>query len=300
MDREQINLIVQGQSERNILEKSKATYLSKCKVMTRILNNTADDIRRQALVLDAHGKPLCHSGKAKDVFKLQLPMDVDIAKILFALISVDDSLPKKRKRVEVNIIPENIPNDNNPIEPVDPLDIGKNRVTVTAQTYQNYKSALIWWHEFHCPAFDKVGVIWPRDCDSAIGTAIASYKREVGEKKRKGIMRQQEGKNKYNLFGYITICKHFMKMRPVSKKYTWSEGMFAGLFTKLSVNTIGRSDNIDDVLLTNIGWQNDALTIRFGTTKADQTGDKTSDIKRIYANPFKPEIVWQIQVIQCQ
>ncbi len=28
------------------------------------------------------------------------------------------------------------------------LDIGKNKVTVTAQTYQNYKSALKWLHEF--------------------------------------------------------------------------------------------------------------------------------------------------------
>jgi hypothetical protein len=71
---------VQGQSERNIVDKSKGTYLSKCKVMTKILNSTDEDIRRQALVLDGNGNPLYHRGKAKEVLKLQLPMEEDIAK----------------------------------------------------------------------------------------------------------------------------------------------------------------------------------------------------------------------------
>ena len=62
-----------------------------------------------------------------------------------------------------------------------------------------------------------------------------------------------------------------------------------GRFTKLSVNTIGRSDNIDDILIQNINWVNDAMTIAFGTTKADQTGTRTSNTKRLYANPFTPE-----------
>ncbi len=37
MNREQLNQVIQGQSERIILEKSKKTYLSKCKVMTQLL-----------------------------------------------------------------------------------------------------------------------------------------------------------------------------------------------------------------------------------------------------------------------
>ena len=66
--------------------------------------------------------------------------------------------------------------------------------------------------------------------------------------------------------------------------------MFAGLFTKFSVNSIGRSDNNDDLLFTHIDWVNDALTLRFGTTKYDQEGDTTSEIKRMFANPFQPAI----------
>ena len=37
-------------------------------------------------------------------------------------------------------------------------------------------------------------------------------------------------------------------------------------------------------------WINDALTLHFYTTKADQTGKSTSKMKRLYANPFSPEI----------
>jgi hypothetical protein len=112
----------------------------------------------------------------------------------------------------------------------------------------------------------------------------------VGHKKRKGIMKFKEGKSPFNLFGYITISKHFMSMKPDSRKKTWFEGMFADLFTKLSVNTIGRSDNIDDLILKNMDWENDALTIRFCTTKTDQAGETTSEVKRLFANPFKPEV----------
>jgi hypothetical protein len=60
-------------------------------------------------------------------------------------------------------------------------------------------------------------------------------------------------------------------MKPDSRKKTWFEGMFADLFTKLSVNTIGRSDNIDDLILKNMDWENDALTIRFCTTKTNRS-----------------------------
>jgi hypothetical protein len=50
----------------------------------------------------------------------------------------------------------------------------------------------------------------------------------------------------------------------VGHQFGWMEGVFAQLFTKLSVNTIGRSDNIDDLLVQNV-----ALTIVFSNTKSD-------------------------------
>jgi len=79
-------------------------------------------------------------------------------------------------------------------------------------------------------------------------------------------------------------------MRPVGHQFGWMEGIFAQLFTKLSVNTIGRSDNIKDLLGKNIGWGNDSLRLFFGNSKSDIEGEATSEIKQLYANPFFPQI----------
>ena len=43
-------------------------------------------------------------------------------------------------------------------------------------------------------------------------------------------------------------------------------------------------------MLQNVDWENDALTIVFGNTKSDIEGESTADKKRLYANPFLPEI----------
>ncbi len=299
--------VAQGQAERNILDKSKKGYLGKMRVMTGLLNKLEN--RATFLVFDEENNPVYYTGSADKIIKMVLPMEKNIGQLLFAMLSIDDTLPKKRKAaVEVIDLadgdapppvtaPPIIINDNNnrrrrnnsnrDEQTVDDaLNPGKDKVTVTAQTYQNYKSALKWWHEFDCPIMDKIGVPWPAEVDNAIKKAIASYKRDVGDKKRRGVMRKKEGKSPYNLNGYKTICKHFMKMKPQKNATTWNEGMFASLFTKLSVNTIGRSDNIDDLLFTHIDWENDALVLRFSTTKSDQAGETTSEKKRLYSNPY--------------
>ena len=111
-------------------------------------------------------------------------------------------------------------------------------------------------------------------------------------------MVNKEGKFAYNATGYTALCQYFDSRIPAHRpdkcrgtfKGTWGEGMFASLFTKLSVATIGRSDNIDDCLLSSLGWEDDSLTISFSTTKSDQAGVRTSEKKRIYANPYKPDV----------
>ena len=60
-----------------------------------------------------------------------------------------------------------------------------------------------------------------------------------------------------------------MQKVPHGQSESWFEGLFASLFMKLSVNTIGRSDNVDDLLLRSMDWINDALTLHFHTTKAE-------------------------------
>ena len=73
-----------------------------------------------------------HVGKAAKIFKLKLPMTAEVGQLLFAAISIDDSLPKSKRRVVVMMpIPET--------EILDPRNPTKDKVAVSAQTYQNYK-----------------------------------------------------------------------------------------------------------------------------------------------------------------
>ena len=89
--------IVQGQAEKNVKENTNGIYMSKCSVMTSMINKIPT-MQAQALELDADGNALMHSGKAKAIHKLKLPIDVATAKRLLTLISVDENLPKKKRR----------------------------------------------------------------------------------------------------------------------------------------------------------------------------------------------------------
>jgi hypothetical protein len=97
MNIDELKLICQGQAERNILEASMKTYLSKCKVMIDIL---ANNVNLKDMALESEdGNLIKHTGLASKLWKLKLPMSPDVAKYLFASISVDDTVtihcPKK-------------------------------------------------------------------------------------------------------------------------------------------------------------------------------------------------------------
>jgi len=311
---EVLEAIAEGQEQRTVLEDTRDIYISKCRVMTRILNelngvdSTGNDVRALALELDADGNAIEHIGAARGIYRLHLPMRPDTARRLFAAISVDTSLPKKKRRDDDNA--EAVPprvledlvdgegtglavviEDNRENDAVNDNDPGRNLLTVCAQTYQNYKSALKWWHIHHDPiSKGKFGYEWPAIVDDQINQQIKAYKRDVGMKKRRGVMQQKEGKSAFNLAGYIALCDYFNRMRPLGRQYGWMEGVFAQLFIKLSVNTIGRSDNINDLLMGNLDKENDSFTILFGNTKSDIEGESTSEKKRLFANHFQPKI----------
>ena len=151
--------------------------MSKCKVMGEKLLEI-EGIRELAIEWE-NGTPMRHSGQASKILKLKLPMTVDVARSLFALLSIDDTLPKrKRKRTdnveeveegegedeereEIEGIAEVAPSISIPslltpnaleansaalssTEVLAAVDPSKDLVTASAQTYQNYKSALKW------------------------------------------------------------------------------------------------------------------------------------------------------------
>ena len=296
--------VAHGQVLRTVKCNSMKQYLSKVKVMTDILNHSPE-LRNQSLECNEDGTAKKHTGMASNIFKLKLPVTVDTAKLLFAALSIDDSLPRaaKKRRLQQSHSEEPVdslePREDEIVEAVsetlndNELDMrnpGKDKVTVTGQSYQNYKSALKWWHCHEDFLLDKVGYLWPAAVDNSIKQAIASYKRDVGDKKRRGIMTSKEGKARYDVTGYFEICGYFNKLIANGNLGSEFEGLFGQLFTKLSVGTIGRSDNIDDLILSLMDWDNDALVIEFCTTKADQAGETTSEKKHLFANPFKPEI----------
>ena len=206
LNAEQLNAIAQGQEHRTVLEGSSKIYIAKCRVMTRILNELRGidaegiDVRAVALQLDAHGNAIEHTGDARGVYRLNLPITPPTAKLLFAAISVDTTLPKKRNRGHiVNAV------EDEDMEVIDGdlerLNPARDMHTVCAQTYQNYKSALKWWHKHEdIEGKGKMHYAWPEAVDEQIDQQIRSYKRDVGVKKRRGIMPQKEGKSAYNIY----------------------------------------------------------------------------------------------------
>ena len=98
MNREELLLIAEGQQQRTVVTNTMKQYISKCRVITKVINEIID-IREEALELNPEtGDPISHRGAAVGVLKMKFPISVDIAKILFAKLSVDDSLPRKRRQ----------------------------------------------------------------------------------------------------------------------------------------------------------------------------------------------------------
>ena len=75
--------VAHGQSQRTILDKSKASYMSKVKVMVDILDRSPD-VRVRSLITDTNGIAKFHIGEASKIKKLKLPMSAEVAQLLFA------------------------------------------------------------------------------------------------------------------------------------------------------------------------------------------------------------------------
>ena len=145
-------------------------------IITSMLNiNETPDIRMECLeTID--GVECRHTGAAKDIFVLKLPITKNIGELLFAQISVSGHHAKGHRGQTREVEIAAIEDDEN---------LGTNLIAVSSQTFQNYKSALRWWHEYSNVSMAKVGHAWPTAVNDAIMTAIASYKRVVAEKKGK-------------------------------------------------------------------------------------------------------------------
>jgi hypothetical protein len=273
-----------SQAQSSILPVSQQKYVCYVRKTTEIITKLGKEMQELCFVHNENGQIVWYKGQIANIRQLKMPISPDVIKLLFAAISKDGSLARSSRKTAGSD-----PSESSQ-QQADVLDFDADSsqiVTVAAQSYQNYKSGLKWFSTYDNQEWGENGSIWLPECDEVFKVACASYKRDVGAKKRDGIMKFESGKLAYDLNGYEALSIYFKSMKPDSKRYTFAEGMFCDLFTKLSVNSIGRSDNIDDVQFKYITWMGDAWAVKFGTTKADQEGE-ACEWKRMYCNIFKP------------
>lgn len=295
MDTAALQAISRGQKRRSVAPETAVAYVARMSTLSKVI------LKNPGLVgLLESDPPTYHIGQARKIVRMKFPIDCADAENLFAAISVDGSLPMKTRRTPEVLDEEVMEVDEtlNAEERADQLSNPAKKIcTVTGQTYQNYKSALKWWHKVENPLWEKESSMWPDGIDDNLQNQIHGYKKDIGSKKRDGVMPTKEGKSKYSSFGYVELCKYFNGLRPDGRQNTWREGLFSASFTKTSTATIGRSDNIDDISTENIDARNDSINYKFNTTKSDKAGETTSEIKRIFANPFMPEICLHLDFI---
>lgn len=91
-----LQLVAKGQRDRTAKESVVKQYLSRMSTLSRLM--WTNPYLRAGLELDDYGQPLYYSGKACKIRRLPMPLNEDMITALFAAISIDASLPQKRKR----------------------------------------------------------------------------------------------------------------------------------------------------------------------------------------------------------
>lgn len=94
---------------------------------------------------------------------------------------------------------------------------GANVVTITAGCMMGYKSALKYWHRLPNFLWGKVATTMDAHLDARLKSFNSAYKRDIGSKKRRGIMKAREGKEALSRLGYEALCQYMYQMRPNGK-----------------------------------------------------------------------------------
>ena len=88
----ELEVIAVGQNQRTVLEDTNKLYISKCRVMTRILNElegvdaSGDNVRAIALELDEDGNAVEHTGVAVGVYRMMAMLHRKLMKLWVLLL----------------------------------------------------------------------------------------------------------------------------------------------------------------------------------------------------------------------
>lgn len=105
-------------------------------------------------------------------------------------------------------------------------------------------------------------------------------KRTIAERKASGEGRLEEGKSPLEFSLYKLVCLRLLQLGD----------FFTHTYLTLTWNLACRAGNTASVKFNHIGWDEDALIIRFAHMKNDKEGINSKDPRHVYANPVIPEI----------
>ena len=118
---------------------------------------------------------------------------------------------------------------------------------------------------------------------SKICNLLKGFKRTVQQQKVELGMSLNEGKDLLSFAGYNLLCRNFLK-----NNGTYNEFIFAHCFLTLEWNLMCRADNLVNLNLAHIGWEDDSLVSCIAKAKHDQEGEGAKTPWHIYANPSNP------------
>ena len=114
-------------------------------------------------------------------------------------------------------------------------------------------------------------------------TLMKGFKRTIISSKVQRGVSLEEGKEVMSFACYNLLCEKFFEG---SK----DEYNFAHLFLTLEWNLIARSDNIVNLSVSDLEWNDDALIIYLKRSKTDQEGNNGKTPYHLYANPLAPHL----------
>ena len=111
-------------------------------------------------------------------------------------------------------------------------------------------------------------------------------RREEQKDRNEGRRAKTPGKMPMSFTVFRILCQCILESDYTQHR----DRFFVHCFLVLSWNLMCRGDNTAKIVVANIGWREDALTVTFYQSKSRQDGDRPVDPKHVYANPMMPEV----------
>ena len=94
------------------------------------------------------------------------------------------------------------------------MNPAKNKITMSAQSLQNFASALKWYHKYENTSMNKIPYSMSVEVKAKLKALTDSYKGDISSKKARGVMKAGEGKDPLSAMGYKNLCSIMYDMRP--------------------------------------------------------------------------------------